>query len=264
MILIDDECGKFDFLLTAWFNRTADLDQNDLKFKIHSANNLESGLILLKTITDPDLLILDLYFSNLSDCCDSYQLIKYAKEHLPNCPVLILSATKKIKDLQELSNLNEYKADGFLSKDETLNRGRLVGVLDPNFKMIYDHVLEILLKYGRINVKNGILITHGTDTMSWAFAILRYGLYDVKTNIVLTGSQLPLEGAFSPSDAIGNILTGVKLLNMLEPPNIVQVFNDGVHIFNKNLNKVKKWSFDAFTGETFGIIELEELRIFEK
>jgi L-asparaginase/Glu-tRNA(Gln) amidotransferase subunit D/CheY-like chemotaxis protein len=263
LILIDDECTKFDSLLKAWFNRFAELTQNELKFEIHSCDNLDSGMKLLKTISDPDLIILDLYFGQLTECSNSYQIIRHAKEYLPNCPVVILSATKRIKDIQEISNVDEYKADLFLSKEDTLNHGKTAGELDPDFKALYSHIHELLLKYGRIQVKNGILITHGTDTMSWAFAILRYGLFDVKTNIVLTGSQLPLEGTFSPSDAIGNVLTSVKLLNMLEPPNIIQVFNDGVHIFNKNLNKVKKWSLDAFTGETFAVIETETLKIFE-
>lgn len=264
LILIDDECKKFDFMLKPWFDKYARLDQNELQFQIHSADNLVEGLKLLKMNSDADLIILDLYLSGTSDLKDSYEIIKYVKEQLPNCPILILSSTKKVKHLQEVSNQTEYRADGFLSKDDTLNRGHAIGVLDPDFKLIYENVVELLLKYGRIQIKHGILITHGTDTMSWAFAILRYGLYNVKTNIILTGSQLPLEGAFSPSDAIGNILTSLKLLNMLEPPNIIQVFNDGVHIFNKNLTKVKKWSFDAFTGQTFGVIETEELKVFEK
>jgi len=211
-----------------------------------------------------DLIILDLLFESDSGQEKSFELLKYVKENYPKIPILLLSSTKNYEDLKTAGFEADYRPDDFISKDETINKGGDKGVFVPNFEKLYDSVLGLLFKFGKIPVENGVLITHGTDTMPWAFAILRYGLHKVKTNIIITGSQLPLEGTFSPSDAIGNMLTSVKLLNLIEPPNIIQVFNDGIHIFNKNLIKVKKWSFDAFSGNSFAKIEDEELKVFEK
>ena len=211
-----------------------------------------------------DLVILDLVFKTSGGETKSFKLLKYIKEYYPKIPVLLLSSTRNIDDLKKAGFDKQYRSDNFISKDNSINKGQDEKILDPDFQIIYNAVVDLLFKFGKIPVKNGVLITHGTDTMAWALAILRYGLYNVRTNILITGSQLPLEGTFSPSDAIGNMLTSVKILNMLEPPNIIQVFNDGVHIFNKNLVKVKKWDFDAFTGNSFGKIDAEELKIIEE
>ncbi len=53
-----------------------------------------------------------------------------------------------------------------------------------------------LRRSGRVENRQAILITHGTDTMAWAFAYLRYALSGLPINLALTGSQLPLEGTF--------------------------------------------------------------------
>lgn len=265
ILLIDDEANKFNTLLQLWLNKYSLENIKELNFNIATSLHPEEAVELLKGKYEPDLVILDLYYgSGNENNQQSLKFLHFIKENHSEIPVLILSSTKKLKVLSDFAFSEEYKPDGFLSKDETINKGKTEGILDPNFRLLYDEIIKLLQRFGKLKVKNGILITHGTDTMSWAFAILRYGLSNVRTNIVLTGSQLPLEGTFSPSDAIGNMLTSVKLLNKLVPPNIIQVFNDGVHIFNKNLNKVKKWSFDAFTGHTFGIIENEEFKVFEQ
>ena len=257
ILVIDDEYTAFKSLLKDHLVLIAKKRKLQFNFNFIFRDTLESGKQIIDNPTAIDLIILDLLFKEADGDKNSFELLRFIKNSFPQIPVLMFSAAANISDLKKAGFVDDYHPDGYLDKNETINK------LPPNYEIIFDTVVELLRKFGRINTEAGILITHGTDTMAWAFAILRYGLYNLRTNVIITGSQLPLEGAFSPSDAIGNMLTSVKLFNMLVPPNIIQVFNDGVHIFNKNLVKVKKWSVDAFFGNSFGKIETEELKINE-
>lgn len=257
ILVIDDEYEKFHTLLEENFNLITKERKLDYDFDFVFCDTMEKGKNLIEKSNTFDLIILDLLFKDKSGEDKSFELLKFIKENFPHIPVLMFSAAANISDIQKAGFEKDYHPDGFVNKNDSINKS------PRNYSVIFDKALELLKKFGRINTETGILITHGTDTMAWAFAILRYGLYNLRTNVIITGSQLPLEGTFSPSDAIGNMLTSVKLLNMLVSPNIIQVFNDGVHIFNKNLVKVKKWSIDAFFGNSFGKIETEELKIDE-
>ena len=55
---------------------------------------------------------------------------------------------------------------------------------------------------------DGIIITHGTDTMAYTSSVLHIMLKNIAIPIVLTGSQLPLEN--KNSDAINNINLAVN------------------------------------------------------
>ena len=255
--VIDDQYPKFQALLKGHFDLITEQRKLDFTFNFVYCKELEPGKKEIKDNKSLDLIILDLLFKSKDGDVKSFELLKFIKENHPHLPVLLFSAAASTADLQKAGFHEEYHPDGYVDKNESINKQ------PPDYQIIYNKVIDLLKRFGRINTESGILITHGTDTMAWAFAILRYGLFNLKTNVVLTGSQLPLEGAFSPSDAIGNMLTSVQLLNMLVPPNIIQVFNDGIHIFNKNLVKVKKWSVDAFHGNSFGRIETEDLKIEE-
>ncbi len=114
-----------------------------------------------------------------------------------------------------------------------------------------------LYKAGRVENREAVLITHGTDTMAWAFAYLRYALSGLTSNMALTGSQLPLEGTFSLSDALGNLRTSVYLLNRLAPAKLFLVFNEGRHVYSGSLNKIRKWDQNAFDGRLAGAVGAE-------
>lgn len=257
ILVIDDEYKAFQALLRDHFTLIEEQRNLKLNFDFVFSDTMEEGKKIIKDPSSLDLVILDLLFKGKTGEIKSFELLRFMKENYPQIPVLMLSAAANIADLQKAGFDHLYRPDGFVSKNESINKPV------PDYEIIFDSVFRLLRQFGRINTETGILITHGTDTMAWAFAILRYGLYNLRTNVIITGSQLPLEGTFSSSDAIGNMLTSVKLLNMLVPPNIIQVFNDGLHMFNKNLVKVKKWSVDAFYGNSFGRIEAEELKIDE-
>ena len=117
---------------------------------------------------------------------------------------------------------------------------------------------------GRVDNRDAVLVTHGTDTMAWAFAYLRYALSDLRVNVAMTGSQLPLEGTFSLSDALGNLRTSVYLLNRLIPGKLFLVFNEGRHVYSGSLNKIRKWDQNAFDGRLAGAVGAEWVDFFDQ
>lgn len=130
--------------------------------------------------------------------------------------------------------------------------------------ILYEALARGLRRAGRVENRQAVLITHGTDTMAWAFAYLRYALFDLSMNIVLTGSQLPLEGTFSLSDALGNLRTSVYLLNQLVPGRLFMVFNEGRHVYSGSLNKVSKWDQNAFDGRLAGAVGAEWIDFYHE
>lgn len=116
-----------------------------------------------------------------------------------------------------------------------------------------------------MNIKKiGILITHGTDTMSWAFSFLRYSLKNLPCNVVLTGAQIPLEVAYSSSDGFDNVKSSIILLSVLKPPHVCVVFGNGKMVFGSKLEKIKKWHPEAFVGEEIAKIEWDEFQYLDK
>lgn len=98
--------------------------------------------------------------------------------------------------------------------------------------------------------KHAILITHGTDTMAWTLAALRYAIKNNNLNIAITGSQIRMpDGVGDFSDAYANIASSVKFLSGIEPPKIFTVFNNGEDAFSDSIYKVDRWDNKAFSGD---------------
>ena len=109
--------------------------------------------------------------------------------------------------------------------------------------------------------RNAILITHGTDTLAWTHAALRYAVKNNCINIAITGSQIPMpQGIGDFSDAYANIGGSIKFLTELPPPNIFAVFNNGENAFSDSLNKVNRWDNRAFDGDVLGEIRWNDLK----
>ena len=100
-----------------------------------------------------------------------------------------------------------------------------------------------------------ILITHGTDTLAWTHAFVRYALKNNRINIAITGSQIPLPAMPSFSDAYINIANSVHFLTNIEPAHIFTVFNYGSQAFSDSLYKVDRWNNNAFAGDTIAKME---------
>lgn len=103
--------------------------------------------------------------------------------------------------------------------------------------------------------RDAILITHGTDTLAWTHAALRYAIKHNTVNIAITGSQIPMpQGVGDFSDAYANIGGSIRFLTELPPPNIFAVFNNGEDAFSDSLNKVNRWDNKAFDGDVLGVM----------
>ena len=108
--------------------------------------------------------------------------------------------------------------------------------------------------------KIAILITHGTDTLAWTHAFVRYAIKKNEINIAITGSQIPLPALPSFSDAYINIANSILFLTHIVPPNVFTVFNYGTNAFSDSLHKVDRWNNKAFTGDAIASMEWGEVR----
>jgi L-asparaginase len=89
---------------------------------------------------------------------------------------------------------------------------------------------------------DGIVVTHGTDTMAYTAAILSYMLQDIAIPVVLTGSQLPL--AHPLSDAPANLRCAFAMAASSHPG--VYLAFDHCVILGTRAVKVRTSSFHAF------------------
>ncbi|MEM7827514.1 MAG: asparaginase, partial [Candidatus Aenigmatarchaeota archaeon] len=93
------------------------------------------------------------------------------------------------------------------------------------------------------NKYNGVVITHGTDTMSYTASALSFLLQDLNVPIVLTGAQLPLSEP--GSDVKRNLLGAIKVAAETDIGEVVIVFNGNI-LRGCRSRKVKETGFDAF------------------
>ncbi len=89
---------------------------------------------------------------------------------------------------------------------------------------------------------DGVVITHGTDTLAYTAAMLSFMLCGLKKPVILTGSQLPIEhlagdGRSNLADAFATALSGM--------PGVYVVFNHKI-IWGTRATKLRAMSFDAF------------------
>jgi len=238
ILVIDDQYNKF---------------KPDLEIRLRGKKERRNwNIIYAETVEDgkkqiksekPDVVILDLLFSENETSKENSgkKILEYIKREVPYyLPVIIYSSVKDVNEIARYVSSWGLGADAYFSKN------------NPDFLgQIQDLICRLVYENGLFSNKLGFIITHGTDTMAYGFSFLRYMLKKIPANIVLTGSQIPLEGFFSPSDAIGNLKTGLIALRDIRAPGIFVVFSRGKKIFHRSLTKVKKWNTDAFEGNIF-------------
>jgi L-asparaginase len=89
---------------------------------------------------------------------------------------------------------------------------------------------------------DGIVITHGTDTMAYTSSVLSFMLRNIPIPVVLTGSQLPLTHPLT--DAKDNLFCAFAMAAS-STPGVFLAFNRKV-ILGCRAVKVRTKSFDAF------------------
>jgi len=96
--------------------------------------------------------------------------------------------------------------------------------------------------YHALEDHDGVVITHGTDTLAYTAAMLSFMLRGLRKPVILTGSQLPIDhlagdGRSNLADAFTTALTG--------QPGVYVVFNHKIVLGTRAI-KLRATSFDAF------------------
>lgn len=132
----------------------------------------------------------------------------------------------------------------------------------------WQYIAEIVAE--KLNGYDGIIITHGTDTMAYTASALSYMLQNLSKPVVLTGAQIPIEKMFTDAKrnlqaafaAVDNCVRGVtiafddKIINgcravkvrtmgfnafeSISAPYIGEVYADGFHIYEQYIRKPEK------------------------
>lgn len=103
---------------------------------------------------------------------------------------------------------------------------------------------------------DGIVITHGTDTMAYTSSILSYMLQGISIPVVLTGSQLPAEHPLT--DANDNLHTAFSMA-LSEKAGIFIAFARKI-ILGTRAVKARTRSFDAFESINLPFVAQEDAR----
>lgn len=105
---------------------------------------------------------------------------------------------------------------------------------------------DILAKliHKQMDLYDGFVIIHGTDTMAYTASALSFSLLNLKKPVVLTGSQRPLSKL--RSDARSNLIDAIELAAM-NIPEVLIVFGQLILRGNR-AKKISITSYDAFTS----------------
>ncbi len=96
--------------------------------------------------------------------------------------------------------------------------------------------------FGALPYYDGIVITHGTDTMAYTASMLSFMLQNLKKPVVLTGSQVPIDNLLT--DARNNLYTAFAAVDT-GIPGVTVAFSRKI-IGGCRAVKVRAAGFDAF------------------
>lgn len=129
-------------------------------------------------------------------------------------------------------------------------------VQPEEWKIIADAVYQACSKY------DGVVITHGTDTMAYTASMLSFMLVNPPIPIVLTGSQLPISAP--ETDAISNIYTAFSMATS-NTGGVYIAFNRKIILGTRGV-KTRTSSYGAFESinmQYVGVLDRDGLSINE-
>ncbi len=156
--------------------------------------------------------------------------------------------------LPELEGFFKIESRDILNLDSS-------NIQPEEWQYIAEIVTEMLPKY------DGIIITHGTDTMAYTASALSYMLQNLCKPVVLTGAQIPIERMFTDAkrnlqtafaavnagvegvtiafdDKIINGCRAVKVRTLgfnafesISAPYLGEVYADGIHVYAHNMDR---------------------------
>jgi L-asparaginase len=102
----------------------------------------------------------------------------------------------------------------------------------------------------RVTQVDGVVVTHGTDTLAYTASALSYMLPDIPIPVILTGAQRPLEEL--RSDARNNLVNAVELATAGIPE--VAIMFDYKLMRGNRTSKSHVNSFDAFVSPNYPLL----------
>ncbi len=103
----------------------------------------------------------------------------------------------------------------------------------------------------RIDSVNGVVITHGTDTMSYTASALSYMLMNVPIPVILTGAQKPLSNI--RTDARSNFINAVVLATDPRIKEVAVFFDDKLMRGNRTIKRHIN-HFAAFSSPNYPLL----------
>lgn len=160
--------------------------------------------------------------------------------------ILILSTGGTISSVPSKEGLVPKDAKqslkSVLSDEETMIDVKNIMVLDSSniqpeeWKIIASEI------YNHLNLYDGIIITHGTDTMAYTASMITFMVQNPNIPIVFTGSQLPISHPLT--DAVDNLHCALAMAKS-HIPGVFLAFNRKI-MFGSRSVKARTSSFDAF------------------
>lgn len=98
---------------------------------------------------------------------------------------------------------------------------------------------------------NGVVITHGTDTLAYTASALSYMLMNLPAPVILTGAQKPLSNV--RSDARANFINAVELATSPDIKEVAVFFDDKLMRGNRTV-KTHINHFDAFDSPNYPLL----------
>ncbi len=178
--------------------------------------------------------------------------------------ILILSTGGTISSIHSNNGLKPndshdlYKS--ILNDNECVIESESILVLDSSniqpeeWKIIAEKIFFNMDKY------DGIIITHGTDTMSYTASMISFMVQNPNIPIVFTGSQLPINHPLT--DAVDNLNCALAMAKS-SVPGVFLAFNRKI-MFGCRSVKARTSSFDAFESinyKKFGTVSANGLNL---
>lgn len=103
----------------------------------------------------------------------------------------------------------------------------------------------------RIDQIDGVVITHGTDTLAYTASALSYMLMNIPVPVILTGAQKPLSEL--RSDARSNFINAIELATSPEIKEVAIFFDDKLMRGNRT-TKTHINHYDAFASPNYPLL----------
>lgn len=178
--------------------------------------------------------------------------------------ILLLTTGGTISSIDSKSGLVPTDMHELLKKtlenDQAIIDSRPIFVLDSSNIQPEEWKKIAQTIYQDIQNFDGMIITHGTDTMAYTASMMSFMIQNPPIPIVFTGSQLPLN--HSLTDALDNLHCALAMA-CSSTPGIFLAFNRKIMLGSRSV-KVRTSSFDAFESinlKPLGTISSDGLHI---